>query len=201
VLLVRLSRACDEFDGREAAECAEAIISQVRGAGAPRPYPSHSPGPPVDTHCSLRPGASTRAERATRERAKPLTYNPKLPVRRRRRAARRKRRARAQVERATRERLNNAHSASPHPEFSLSGQGVLERQARAQVERATRERLDNARGPDQLVAVLDARGASTLQVTRKVTLFKDTAVTLNQVTPRCLLHRGVADRWWRVVCP
>jgi len=165
VLLVRLSRACDEFDGREAAECAEAIISQVRGAGAPRPYPSHSPGPPVDTHCSLRPGASTRAERATRERAKPLTYNPKLPVRRRRRAARRKRRARAQVE------------------------------------RATRERLDNARGPDQLVAVLDARGASTLQVTRKVTLFKDTAVTLNQVTPRCLLHRGVADRWWRVVCP
>lgn len=37
VLLVRLSRACDEFDGREAAECAEAIISQVRGAGVPRP--------------------------------------------------------------------------------------------------------------------------------------------------------------------
>ena len=31
VLLVRLSRACDEFDGKEAAECAEAIISQVRG--------------------------------------------------------------------------------------------------------------------------------------------------------------------------
>ena len=60
--------------------------------------------------------------------------------------------------------------------------------ASRQVERATRERLDNVRGPDQVVAVLDARDASTLQVTRKVTLFKDTAVTLNQVPPsaRCL---------------
>ncbi len=48
------------------------------------------------------------------------------------------------------------------------------------MERATRERLDNARGPDQLVVLLDARAASTLQVTRKVTLFKDTAVALNQ---------------------
>ncbi|KAK9842597.1 hypothetical protein WJX81_008150 [Elliptochloris bilobata] len=79
VLLVRLSRACDEFDGKAAAACAEAIISHV--------------------------------------------------------------------------------------------------------DRATRERLDNARGPDQLVVVLDARDASTLQVTRKVTLFKDTAVALNQHYP------------------
>ena len=51
------------------------------------------------------------------------------------------------------------------------------------MERATRERLDNTRGPDQLTVVLDARDASTLQVTRKVTLFKDTAVALNQVRP------------------
>ena len=51
----------------------------------------------------------------------------------------------------------------------------------AQVERATHERLDNVRGPDQFTVVLDARDASTLQVTRKVTLFKDTAVALNQV--------------------
>lgn len=75
---------------------------------------------------------------------------------------------------------------------------MRERRAAAQVERATRERLDNARGPDQLVAVLDARGASTLQVTRKVTLFKDTAVTLNQVTA-CAAHctSGGAVRSWR----
>lgn len=30
VLLVRLSRACDEFDGKAARQCAEAIISHVR---------------------------------------------------------------------------------------------------------------------------------------------------------------------------
>lgn len=52
-----------------------------------------------------------------------------------------------------------------------------------QVELAVRRRLDNEVGPDQLVAVVDARGASALQVTRKVTLIKETAVALNQV--RC----------------
>lgn len=57
----------------------------------------------------------------------------------------------------------------------------------AQVERATHERLHNVRGPDQFTVVLDARDASTLQVTRKVTLFKDTAVALNQVRRYLLL--------------
>ncbi len=46
-----------------------------------------------------------------------------------------------------------------------------------------RRRLDNEVGPDQLVAVVDARGASALQVTRKVTLIKETALALNQVRP------------------
>lgn len=44
-----------------------------------------------------------------------------------------------------------------------------------------RRRLDNEVGPDQIVAVLDAQGASLLQVTRKVTLIKETAVALNKV--------------------
>jgi hypothetical protein len=52
---------------------------------------------------------------------------------------------------------------------------------RVQVELAVRRRLDNEVGPDQLVAVVDARGASALQVTRKVTLIKETALALNQV--------------------
>ena len=49
VLLVRLSRACDEFDGKAARQCAEAIISHVRALA-----PCHSPklqahklGPPL----------------------------------------------------------------------------------------------------------------------------------------------------------
>ncbi len=48
-----------------------------------------------------------------------------------------------------------------------------------------RRRLDNEVGPDQLVAVIDARGASALQVTRKVTLIKETALALNQVRSPC----------------
>lgn len=50
-----------------------------------------------------------------------------------------------------------------------------------QVELAVRRRLDNEVGPDQLVAVVDAQGASALQVTRKVTLLKETALALNKV--------------------
>ena len=46
-----------------------------------------------------------------------------------------------------------------------------------------RRQMDNEVGPDQLVVVLDAQGASALQVTRKAQLCKDTAVTLNKVTP------------------
>lgn len=38
VLLVRLARACDEFDGKAAAECAEAIISQARAPARPFPW-------------------------------------------------------------------------------------------------------------------------------------------------------------------
>jgi hypothetical protein len=51
----------------------------------------------------------------------------------------------------------------------------------AQVELAVRRRLDNEVGPDQIVAVLDAQGASVLQVTRKVPLIKETAISLNKV--------------------
>ncbi|KAK9906365.1 hypothetical protein WJX75_000628 [Coccomyxa subellipsoidea] len=58
----------------------------------------------------------------------------------------------------------------------------------SQVELAVRRRLDNEVGPDQLVAVVDARGASALQVTRKVTLIKETALALNQHYPG-RLHR------------
>ena len=50
-----------------------------------------------------------------------------------------------------------------------------------QVEHAVRRQMDNEVGPDQLVVVLDAQGASALQVTRKAQLCKDTAVTLNKV--------------------
>lgn len=53
----------------------------------------------------------------------------------------------------------------------------------AQVELAVRRQMDNEVGPDQLVVVLDAQGASALQVTRKAQLCKDTAVTLNKVLP------------------
>lgn len=53
----------------------------------------------------------------------------------------------------------------------------------AQVEHAVRRQMDNEVGPDQLVVVLDAQGASALQVTRKAQLCKDTAVTLNKVLP------------------
>lgn len=52
-----------------------------------------------------------------------------------------------------------------------------------QVEHAVRRQMDNEVGPDQLVVVLDAQGASALQVTRKAQLCKDTAVTLNKVRP------------------
>ena len=51
----------------------------------------------------------------------------------------------------------------------------------SQVEHAVRRQMDNEVGPDQLVVVLDAQGASALQVTRKAQLCKDTAVTLNKV--------------------
>ena len=44
-----------------------------------------------------------------------------------------------------------------------------------------RRQMDNEVGPDQLVALLDAQGASALQVTRKAQLCKDTAVALNKV--------------------
>lgn len=50
-----------------------------------------------------------------------------------------------------------------------------------QVEHAVRRQMDNEVGPDQLVVVLDAQGASALQVTRKAQLCKDTAVILNKV--------------------
>ena len=50
-----------------------------------------------------------------------------------------------------------------------------------------RRQMDNEVGPDQLVVVLDAQGASALQVTRKAQLCKDTAVTLNKVPPSFLL--------------
>lgn len=49
--------------------------------------------------------------------------------------------------------------------------------------------MDNEVGPDQLVALLDARGASALQVTRKAQICKDTAVALNKVAPLLLMHR------------
>lgn len=44
-----------------------------------------------------------------------------------------------------------------------------------------RRHMDNEVGPDQLVVVLDAQGASALQVTRKAQLCKDTALALNKV--------------------
>ncbi|CAL5227620.1 g10624 [Coccomyxa viridis] len=53
----------------------------------------------------------------------------------------------------------------------------------SQVEHAVRRQMDNEVGPDQLVVVLDAQGASALQVTRKAQLCKDTAVTLNKNYP------------------
>ncbi|CAL8462219.1 g1750 [Coccomyxa elongata] len=65
----------------------------------------------------------------------------------------------------------------------------------SQVELAVRRRLDNEVGPDQLVAVVDARGASALQVTRKVTLIKETALALNQHYP------GRLHRLWVVGLP
>lgn len=56
-----------------------------------------------------------------------------------------------------------------------------------QVDWAVEEMLSNSSGPDKVVAVLDARGASTLQVTRHIQLFKETAVALNQVCPAARL--------------
>ena len=50
-----------------------------------------------------------------------------------------------------------------------------------QVHRAVNEMLSDASGPDKMVVVMDARGASALQATRHVKLFKDVAVCLNQV--------------------
>ena len=51
----------------------------------------------------------------------------------------------------------------------------------AQVELGVRVRLDNEAGPDQLVVVLLVAGANPLQVTRQVTLYRETALTLNKV--------------------
>ncbi len=57
------------------------------------------------------------------------------------------------------------------------------------MEHAVRGQMDNEVGPDQLVALLDAQGASALQVTRKAQLCKDTAIALNKVAPLFLMHR------------
>ena len=57
------------------------------------------------------------------------------------------------------------------------------------MEHAVRRQMDNEVGPDQLVALLDAQGASALQVTRKAQLCKDTAVALNKVVLLFLMHK------------
>ncbi|KAK9809766.1 hypothetical protein WJX73_004329 [Symbiochloris irregularis] len=53
----------------------------------------------------------------------------------------------------------------------------------AQVDRAVNEMLSDASGPDKVIVVIDARGASALQATRHVKLFKDVSVCLNQHYP------------------
>lgn len=56
---------------------------------------------------------------------------------------------------------------------------------------------DSEQDVDQLVAVLDAQQATTLQVTRKVNLIKQLASLLNQV---CLQSRDVVwmpAAWYR----
>ena len=50
-----------------------------------------------------------------------------------------------------------------------------------QMDRAVNEMLSDATGPDKVIVVIDARGASALQATRHVKLFKDVCVCLNQV--------------------
>lgn len=53
-----------------------------------------------------------------------------------------------------------------------------------QVARAVEQMLGDEEGQaEQMVAVLDARQATTLQVTRKVNLIKQLALDLNQVCP------------------
>ena len=55
-----------------------------------------------------------------------------------------------------------------------------------QVGRAVEVMLGDEEGEaEQMVAVLDARQATTLQVTRKVNLIKKLALDLNQVSVRC----------------
>ena len=62
------------------------------------------------------------------------------------------------------------------------GRGLLSSSVHvAQVELGVRARLDNEAGPDQLVVVLLVAGANPLQVTRQVTLYRETALTLNKV--------------------
>ena len=56
-----------------------------------------------------------------------------------------------------------------------------------QVDRAVGEMLSDASGPDKMVVVVDARGASALQATRHVKLLKDVAVSLSQVCPFLLV--------------
>ena len=52
-----------------------------------------------------------------------------------------------------------------------------------QVARAVSQMLSDEEGvPEQMVAILDAQQATTLQVTRKVNLIKRLAHALNQVT-------------------
>lgn len=53
-----------------------------------------------------------------------------------------------------------------------------------QVASAVNQMLGDEEGEaEQMVAVLDARQATTLQVTRKVNLIKQLALALNQVLP------------------
>lgn len=60
----------------------------------------------------------------------------------------------------------------------------------SQVARAVDLMLRDEEGQaEQMVAVLDARQATTLQVTRKVNLIKQLALDLNQVWLTCRFYR------------
>ena len=65
--------------------------------------------------------------------------------------------------------------------MSLCCSGMLGAGPATQVQRAVTEVLSNEHGPDQLLVVLDARWAQSLDVTRNVRLFKDASATLLQV--------------------
>ena len=66
-----------------------------------------------------------------------------------------------------------------------------------QMDYALTDLLTDSGSTDRVVVVLDARGASTLQVTRHIQLFKQTALDLNQVRP--VVCMCTAEPHWTVL--